>query len=103
MRIIITSTVCTLAILFSLQAVAFAGKRSVIIQDEATFYSYVAQMSDNPASPVGPKPKVKICHKGHTITVSMPAVPGHLAHGDSIGACPPRINSLSHGWPLPGN
>ena len=31
--------------------------------------------------------RVAICHKGHTIYVAEPAVPAHLAHGDSIGAC----------------
>lgn len=31
--------------------------------------------------------KVEICHKGETITVSEKAVPAHLKHGDSLGAC----------------
>lgn len=36
--------------------------------------------------------KVTICHRegngsSHTITVSINAVPAHLAHGDSIGEC----------------
>ncbi len=38
--------------------------------------------------------KVTICHRPpgnpeneHTITVGAPAVPAHLAHGDSIGQC----------------
>ena len=40
--------------------------------------------------------KVVICHvppgnpsNAHTISVSESAVPAHLAHGDSIGACAP--------------
>jgi hypothetical protein len=33
------------------------------------------------------QPKVTICHKGHTITVAQPALPAHLRHGDTIGAC----------------
>jgi hypothetical protein len=38
--------------------------------------------------------KVTICHvppgnpgNAHTITVGAPAVPAHLAHGDSLGEC----------------
>ena len=31
--------------------------------------------------------RVTICHNDHTITVAAPAVPAHLAHGDTIGAC----------------
>lgn len=34
--------------------------------------------------------KVKICHKGNTITVSQAALPAHLAHGDTLGKCPPK-------------
>jgi uncharacterized protein YraI len=32
--------------------------------------------------------KVTICHKGHTITIDESALPAHLAHGDTLGACP---------------
>jgi len=37
--------------------------------------------------------KVLVCHKphkkgGHTLSVSASAVPAHLAHGDTLGACP---------------
>lgn len=37
--------------------------------------------------------KVLICHKpdkkgGHTLSVAAPAVPAHLSHGDTLGACP---------------
>ena len=35
--------------------------------------------------------KVTICHQGdegpETITVGAPAVPAHLAHGDTLGEC----------------
>ncbi len=31
--------------------------------------------------------KVEICHKGETITVSENAVPAHIGHGDTVGAC----------------
>jgi len=37
--------------------------------------------------------KVLVCHKpdkkgGHTISIASPAVPAHLAHGDTLGWCP---------------
>ena len=31
--------------------------------------------------------RVSLCHNGHTITVSENAVPAHLRHGDTLGAC----------------
>ena len=32
--------------------------------------------------------KVTICHKNkNTLTVASPAVPAHLSHGDTVGAC----------------
>ena len=31
--------------------------------------------------------KVKVCHKGKTITISQSALPAHLAHGDTPGEC----------------
>jgi hypothetical protein len=43
----------------------------------------------------GGQTKVSICHippgnpgNAHSITVGEPAVPAHLAHGDSLGGCP---------------
>ena len=52
------------------------------------------------------KEKVTICHKNETITVAAPALPAHLAHGDTQGAClscvaPP--SDLVSWWPLDGN
>jgi len=36
-----------------------------------------------------PLKKVTMCHKGkHSISASANAVPAHLAHGDTLGACP---------------
>jgi len=32
--------------------------------------------------------KVLMCHNGHTIFVSVNAVPAHLRHGDTPGPCP---------------
>lgn len=31
--------------------------------------------------------KIAVCHKGHTIVIGSPAVPAHLAHGDTEGRC----------------
>lgn len=49
-----------------------------------------------PQAPVYATNDVTICHKPTpsqgtwtTITVSLNALPAHLAHGDSLGACPP--------------
>ncbi len=35
----------------------------------------------------GQEDKVEVCHKGKTITVGAAAVPGHIGHGDEVGAC----------------
>ena len=32
--------------------------------------------------------KMLVCHKGHTISISVNAVPAHLRHGDTLGPCP---------------
>jgi hypothetical protein len=35
-----------------------------------------------------PPGKITVCHKGkNTLSIDGSAVPAHLAHGDSIGAC----------------
>ena len=31
--------------------------------------------------------RVAVCHNGHTIMIPPPAVPAHLAHGDTLGPC----------------
>ena len=36
----------------------------------------------------GSSPPQPICHQGGTVTVEQDALPGHLSHGDSLGACP---------------
>ena len=47
-----------------------------------------------PRAAAAPKVKVQVCHippgnpdNFHTITISENALPAHLAHGDSAGAC----------------
>jgi hypothetical protein len=49
---------------------------------------------ENPPEPPGQESQVTICHippgnpaNAHTITVGASAVPAHLAHGDTLGAC----------------
>jgi hypothetical protein len=32
--------------------------------------------------------KMDVCHKGRTINIAASAVPAHLRHGDTLGACP---------------
>jgi len=46
-------------------------------------------------APAPPADNVTVCHrppgnpsKAHTITIGAPAVPAHMAHGDSLGGCP---------------
>ena len=31
--------------------------------------------------------KSLVCHRGHTINISISAVPAHLRHGDTLGPC----------------
>jgi hypothetical protein len=56
--------------------------------------------------------KVKICHNGHTICVSLNAVQAHLDHGDNLGDCIsakspseglPHEYSLRQNYPNPFN
>jgi len=46
--------------------------------------------------------KVTVCHNGHAITISVNALPAHLAHGDEMGDCtipdtPPEIGDIYQG------
>jgi RNA polymerase sigma factor (sigma-70 family) len=40
-----------------------------------------------PPPPPAVEDKVALCHEGNTLLVPRSAVPGHLAHGDTLGAC----------------
>jgi hypothetical protein len=49
--------------------------------------------SGDDETPAEESEKVLICHKpdkkgGHTLSISSSAVPAHLGHGDTLGACP---------------
>ncbi len=46
---------------------------------------------DDAVSPV--LPKVTLCHKNSTISVAEAAVQSHLAHGDTLGACPSSLGA----------
>ena len=53
----------------------------------------IIQDEDNEGIPSEGNEKVLVCHKpdkkgGHTISIASPAVPAHLAHGDTLGSCP---------------
>jgi hypothetical protein len=70
----------------------------------------LVQQTESPAAPVAAqatgdeveggvtsscrKPrKITICHKGHTLQVSLAALFAHLRHGDRLGACtPPTVS-----------
>lgn len=44
-----------------------------------------------PTCPPCPQPKkVKVCHNGNTIEISINALPSHLEQGDTYGECPPQ-------------
>lgn len=39
--------------------------------------------------------KVTICHNNHSITISINALPAHIAHGDDIYACGETVRPAS--------
>jgi hypothetical protein len=41
-----------------------------------------------PTTTLGPKDKILVCHKGKSKLVPFEKLDEHLAHGDTIGACP---------------
>ena len=41
--------------------------------------------------------KIFICHNGNTLSVSVNAVPAHLAHGDMLGNCPDNARMANYG------
>jgi len=43
------------------------------------------------ATPALASTKVTVCHNGHTITINQSALPAHLKHGDTEGACPVNV------------
>jgi hypothetical protein len=63
-----------------------ADALTVGVSGSNTSYDFQPSAAVPPAPGKG-KEKVKLCHKGHTITVGKPAVKAHLKHGDHLGAC----------------
>jgi len=62
-------------------------KRLAILFAALAIFAAAAALADSQG-------KVDICHippgnpaNAHTINVSVNAIPAHLAHGDSLGAC----------------
>jgi hypothetical protein len=43
-----------------------------------------------------PPGKVVLCHNGHEIAVAEPAVPAHLAQGDTLGACSAPVGGCAY-------
>lgn len=76
---------CRTVVFLAFAAIAGADE---LAQDQKAFLSTAALKARSSGSPVGPPPKVAICHKGHTLSVAEAAVAAHLAHGDTLGACP---------------
>ena len=66
-----------------------------VAEDDSTTLTF----SSNEANPYGPAldnvsveeygdKKIDVCHKGkNTISISVSAVPAHIAHGDTLGPC----------------
>lgn len=59
-------------------------------------------------APAAPAEKMTVCHippgnpgNAHTITVGTAAVPAHLNHGDSLGACPTSMPTATDTPPPP--
>lgn len=88
MKIRIVSVILGLAAVIVTSTNTFAATRAQILADELANYTSIARRSYDPGSPVKPSQKVVICHKGQTKKVVAAAVPGHLAHGDTLGPCP---------------
>ena len=42
-------------------------------------------------------PNMTICHNGNTLSVASPAVPAHIAHGDTLGACVASVDTDGDG------
>jgi hypothetical protein len=67
--------------------------------DTGAWSLYAVQAGDSDPS----TDRVTLCHfppgnpdNAHTITVGLPALPAHLAHGDTVGPCPDEPEVESH-------
>jgi hypothetical protein len=74
------------ALLLTLAAASLAGLAiaapSLGQSAAASEYAY------GPAGKAYGKHKIVICHKGRTLHIPLPALKGHMRHGDKLGACP---------------
>lgn len=70
----------------------------ICVSDDGTFVIVHFTILNSDTETDGDTPnggeKVLVCHKpnqkkgGHTLSIAQPAVPAHLAHGDTLGPCP---------------
>jgi hypothetical protein len=84
-------------------AAAVSGERLGRSETEAKKQAKAARKKGGNTTRQG-QPKVRLCHKGKTLTVAEPAVPAHLRHGDTIGPCeatPPPECTTAATCPVP--
>ena len=67
---------------------AASGTKEAVIAAKQVVAPSRPQAGNTPARDQYEPQKITICHKGHTITISTSALPAHLRHGDTVGACP---------------
>jgi hypothetical protein len=73
------------ALLVALAAVSLAGL--AIASPAPGKGAAASQYAYGPSGKAYGKNKVVICHKGKTLKIPVPALKGHLRHGDKTGAC----------------
>ncbi len=82
-------------------AVTTAGTYSVIVTDSKGCQTSASILIITQDVTCGnKKDKVLICHNGNTLCVDASAVQAHLNHGDQLGSCENRTNTLSQSQSL---